>query len=276
MLAIFSIVLISCNSTAKKKGTPLASYNGKTLYLNDLEEQLSVLGNKEDSIARQDALIQSWIRQEVLLNNAINNFGDSSQAFNRLIEDYKNSLYIYHYQQKLSNSLVDTTLNDTLLLSYYKNNQRNFELKRNIVKIWYAKFKVDHAISEDFEDNFKNSENSSELFIKEYCDRFAENHFVSSTDWLFFDEIRKEIPLDPSYSPASFLRSKKVRQFEDEEYVYRLKIVDYKVKNNTSPFELVKDEIKQMILNQRKVEALNNNQKQLVQSALKNGKAKIY
>jgi hypothetical protein len=278
ILAVLATLLslFACNNKTKKNGIALASYNGKTLYLTDIKDQLNVLGNKEDSIARQNALVQSWITQAVLLDNAVKNLGDSNQVFKQLIEDYENSLYIYHYQQSLSKTLVDTTLNDSLLYSYYIQNKQNFELKRDIVKIWYAKFQISHDMSEDFSTNFGSSEKSSELFIKEYCDRFAENHFVSSEDWLYFDEIRKEIPLDPSYAPSSFLRSKKVRQFEDEEYVYWLKIVDYKVKNKISPFELVKDEIKQMLLNQRKVKALNNNQKKLVQRALKNGDAKIY
>ena len=270
------IVFAACNSVNQKKGTVLAEYQGKKLFLEDVQDQLQVLGGKEDSLARQAALVQSWLTQEVLLHNAMQNLDDSSQVFQKLIEDYKNSLYIYYYQQKLSNSLVDSTLNDTLLTNYYQNNLKNFELKRNIVKIWYAKFQISKSPSDDFIDNFKSNEPTSEKFVLEYCERFADNHFVSSTDWLYFDEIRKEIPLDPSYDPANFLRNNKIRQFEDDEYVYWLKIVDFKVKTNISPFELVKDEINQMILNQRKVNALNNNQKKLVQQALENGEAKIY
>lgn len=267
---------MGCNNISKKEGTVIAKYKDNKLYLEEVNTQVNVLGSEEDSIARINALVNSWLSQQVLLDNAKRELGDSAKAFNDLIESYKNSLYIYHYQDKLGKSIVDSTLADSTLVNYYNANKRNFELKRNIVKIWYAKFLKETEITEDFKNNFKQPQEGSMEFVKEYCERFAENHYLSKDEWLYFDEIRKEIPLDPSYDPALFIRNNKIRQFEDAKYVYWLSIIDYKVKNNITPFDLVEDEIKQMILNQRRVKALNNKHKELIKQAIENGNAKIY
>ena len=274
-LVLVCLSSISCNNNKDTKKTALASYKGESLYLEDIQSQFRPFLSKEDSIQQTKALSNSWLRQHVLLDYAAKNIGDSIQQFEKRINDYKNSLYIYHYENQLSKDQLDTAISDSILNDYYKRNKKNFELKRNIVKIWYAKFTSDFNKRESFLPYFKENTKEAEAYVKEFSEQYATNYFVSSSDWLYFDEIRKEIPLDPSYDQSAFIRNNKFRQFKDQEYVYFLKIVDYKVKQSLSPYELVKGEIKQMILNKRRVDLLRQNQINLVKKALENGDAKI-
>lgn len=267
--------MISCNNNSNSTKTKIATFKDQALYLEDLQSQLRPFIGKEDSAQQIQALIGSWFRQQVLLDKAQNMIADSAGQFDKLIDDYKNSLLIYHYENQLSKNEMDTLISDSVLIEYYNKNKKNFELKRNIVKIWYAKFPNPFDKEKSFLPYFKNHSKESELYVKEFCEQYAVNYFVSSKDWLYFDEIRKEIPLDPSYDQSAFIRNNKFRQFEDQEYVYLLKIIDYKVKQSLSPFELVKNEIKQMILNKRRVDLLNSNQRKLVKKALEKGDAKI-
>ena len=59
-------------------------------------------------------------------------------------------------------------------------NKKNFELKRNIVKIWYAKFDNSFDKVESFIPYFKDNNAESESYVKEYCEQYAVNYFVSS------------------------------------------------------------------------------------------------
>ena len=274
-ICLVGLYCVSCNNKVNSNKTKIAQFKDQTLYLEDLTSQLRPYIDEEDSAQQVRAIVNSWLRQQVLLDNAQNVIADSSEQIERLIDDYKKSLLIYHYENQLSRNEMDTTVSDSMLRSYYKENKKNFELKRNIVKIWYAKFDNSFDKVESFIPYFKDNNAESESYVKEYCEQYAVNYFVSSKDWLYFDEIRKEIPLDPSYDQSAFIRNNKYRQFKDQEYVYLLKIIDYKVKQSLSPFELVKNEIKQMILNKRRVDLLNKNQRKLVKKALDKGDAKI-
>jgi len=275
LVCLIGLYGVSCNTQINTKKTKIAKFKSQTLYLEDLQSEFRPFLGKEDSVQQVTALINSWLKQQVLLDNAQGTIDDSSAQIEKLINDYKNSLLIYHYENQLSKNQMDTAVSDSLLLDYYNEHKKNFELKRNIVKIWYAKFENKFDKTESFLPYFKDNKPESESYVIEFCEQYAVNYFVSSKDWLYFDEIRKEIPLDPSYDQSAFIRNNKFRQFKDQEYVYLLKIIDYKVKQSLSPFELVKNEIKQMILNKRRVDLLNLNQRKLVKKALEKGDAKI-
>lgn len=276
LLIIFCLnCFTSCGNKSESKKTVVAKYKKNKLYLEDISNQFKPFLSKEDSAMEVQAMANSWLQQQVLLDIASKNLGDSIAQFDRLIEDYKKSLLIYHYENTLSHQSLDTAVADSALFAYYEQNKQNFELKRNIVKIWYAKFNVNFSTLGQVIPSFKSNTEDALAYVQEFCEQYAENYFVSSSDWLYFDEIRKEIPLDPSYDQSAFISNNKFRQFKDEEYVYLLKIVDYKVKNSLSPFELVRNEIKQMILNERRVALLKQNQRKLLKKAKENGDAKI-
>mgnify|MGYP000462890732 CR=1 FL=1 len=214
----FLIVVIgcfaSCGSKLDSKKTVIAKYKNNKLYLEDIAPQFKPFLSKEDSVQEVQSMANNWLQQQVLLAKAATNLGDSIAQFDKLIEDYKKSLLIYHYENTLSQQNLDTAVADTLMRDYYNKNKQNFELKRNIVKIWYAKFSINSDNTEQVIPFFKSNTAEDLLYVKEFCGQYADNYFVSNTDWLYFDEIRKEIPLDASYDQSAFISNNKFRQFK--------------------------------------------------------------
>lgn len=274
LICAISLAFLACDRLTLNKKTTIAKYKSNKLYLEDLV--LRPGANKEDSAQEVSAMAYSWLQQQILLDMAKSNFTDSTERMDEMIENYKNALLVYYYEKQLSENTLNSNVNDSTLYQYYKENSKNFELKRNIVKIWYAKFNKTFTQLDDLEPYFKSNSDGDYGFVNEFCEQYAENYFVSNKDWLYFDEIGKEIPIDPSYDQTDFIQNNKFRKFEDEEFTYLLKIVDFKIKKNLSPFELVKDEIKTMILNEQRIKILKKNKKDLLNKALKNGEAKIY
>ncbi len=54
----------------------------------------------------------------------------------------------------------------------------------------------------------------------------------------------------------------------DEDYTYYLKILDYKISEETSPLEFVKDQIKHIIVNKRKLALSGKLEDQIYSKAL--------
>ncbi len=276
LACFFLLITISCSQFSKNKKKPIAKYKAETLYLEDIQNQIKPFLSSDDSSNQIKSIVNKWLSYQTLLNAADKNLGDSTEHFQKLIDDYKNSLFIYHYESNLSKTKMDTSVLDTVVRKYYQDNSANFELKRNIARIWYAKFPKSFVNYTNIVPFFKEGKAQSVNYIKEYCGQYANNYFVSSIDWLYFDEIAREVPIDPQYDQLAYMQNNPFKIFEDENYYYLLRIIDYKVKNTVSPIELVYTQIKQMIINERKVSLLNKNQNELLNEAIKKGDAKIY
>ena len=61
--------------------------------------------------------------------------------------------------------------------------------------------------------------------------------------------------------------------FEDE--IWLIRIIDYKLKDNTSPLEMVENRIRSILINKRKVALIKRMEKELYQAAIQNGKIKM-
>ena len=59
-------------------------------------------------------------------------------------------------------------------------------------------------------------------------------------------------------------------------YLYFLKITQYKVQNDTSPLEFVRDDIQKIILNKRKVKLAKDLEEEIYENAVRNDGFEIY
>jgi hypothetical protein len=71
---------------------------------------------------------------------------------------------------------------------------------------------------------------------------------------MVFDELVKNSPLVEIPNKIQFLKAYPYYETSDDSYLYFLKVVKYRISDNISPLEFVKDDIRNIILNKRKVE----------------------
>src|SRR5690606_6873407 len=95
--------------------------------------------NKEDSLLIANNFIQKWIKENLILQKAELNLKASQKDFQKQLEEYRNALVVYTYEEELINQLLDTNVSAQEIKSYYEQNQHNFDLKNDIVKVRYIK-----------------------------------------------------------------------------------------------------------------------------------------
>jgi hypothetical protein len=83
-------------------------------------------------------------------------------------------------------------------------------------------------------------------------------------------------PLMELPNKTDFLRRNTYYETSDEDKRYFLKIIQYKIQNDTSPLEFVRDDIQKIILNKRKVALAKELEDEIYEKALKNEGFKIY
>jgi hypothetical protein len=75
--------------------------------------------------------------------------------------------------------------------------------------------------------------------------------YYNPEEWVFFDDLLKQIPILEKYSKIDFIKKKKKVVLEYNESVYFINVFDYIIKNGTSPLSFEENKIKSIILNQR-------------------------
>jgi hypothetical protein len=270
-------LFVACNkqtNTTSSEGKIVAKVNNTLLHSSDVENILKNLPAK-DSIAYTKAYITKWADNEVFYQQALNYLTDEELNIDKEIEAYKMELITYKFQTKLINDKLDTIVTNDQIEAYYNANSQSFLLKNNIVKVLYVKTpnnipNIEKLKKLCYSINPKDAEQ-----LKIMCVQFANNYYMNDNTWLMFDDLKKEIPQlkeVPDYS----LQNGKIFEFTDETSYYFLKIIDIKSKNTLSPINFEKNNIKNMLINQRKQLLISTIKKDFFDKAKTNKELEIY
>ena len=259
----------------KSDNEVLAEYHGKYLYQSDIPEEVWNSYKKGDSSGLLKLIVDKWVENAVLIEAAESSLNDEQKNNEKLIEDYRNSLLIYAYQQQLVKEKLDTGVTDQEILAFYDNNHAAFQLKKNIVKIRYVKINKQKADLNKLKKLMQNPSIENDNELKLLAEKQAENFYVDS-NWLYLDDITKEIPLNENYNQQRFLSNNKFISIEENGMLYLLYIIDFRIKDALSPIDFEKDKIKDIILYQRKLKFLKEVQNNLYSKASKGGEIKYY
>src|SRR5690606_24806390 len=99
-----------------------------------------VSGN--DSIQLVQAYIEQWVRQQALLHHARRNVNINSEQLERQVEEYRNGLIVYEYEQALVSQKLDTVVTDEEIQQYYRTREELFTLKQPIFKLSFIRLRT--------------------------------------------------------------------------------------------------------------------------------------
>lgn len=245
------------------------------LYPEDLAGVVPKGASKQDSINITKSYIENWIRQRAVLNKAEENLDDDKKDVQKQLEEYRNSLITYAYEAELIRQKLDTAVSETEISDFYKKNQSNFELKDNIIKVIYLKLKKNSPKLARVRDLYKSENSKDRKQLEEYCHQYAVNYFLDDTTWLLFDDLLKEIPIK-TYDKEQYLQNNRNIEIEDASNIYFVSIKGFMIKNSTSPLSFERNNIRTMIINERKLKLIEEMEKHAYEDAKKSGKVEVF
>ncbi len=253
----------------------LAKVYDNYLYEHDLEGIITENVSHRDSIVIVRNYVNNWIKTQLMVEKAKYNLSDEQLNFEKRLENYENSLIIFEYESKLVSQKLDTSINETELKTFYDTHLNDFELKENIVKVFYSI--VDKDISEKklIEDTYHLADTLVIDSLEVLSETF--NFFVQldTSIWVSFENLKKRIPIE-TYNQELFLKNKRFVNISDDEKYYLLMFVDFKIKDETSPFELVEKNIRDIIIAKRKIELVKKVRVEIFDQAVLNNDFEIY
>lgn len=259
------------------KNKIIARVYDKNLFADDLNSIIPKDISSKDSILIVKNYIDSWIRQELILEKAKTNISDQEVYDNieKQLEDYKNSLIIYAYEQELVRQKLDTLINEKEIEKYYTEHIEDFNLKDNIIKVIYLKIKKEDSKFAKVKQWYKSENARDKTLLEEYCRQYAINYFLDDNTWLLFDDLLKEIPIK-TYDKEQFLKNNRYIEIKDSTGIYLVNIKGFKTKEGHSPLGFEKENIKNIILNKRKLTLIDQMEKNLYQEAIKKNDFEIF
>lgn len=255
---------------------PIAKVGNSILYQKDLAGIVTREINPKDSANLVNRYINSWIKKQLLISEAAEKINFDQASIERKVLDYRYALMVHEYKKFYVDNNLDTAVTEKEIQDYYVNNKDNFELKQNIIRGYFITVTKDapkinqlkKLINSDDPDDFKE--------LKSYCFRFAETYFLEDSVWINFDEAIRNTPFVGVTNKVDFLKSNKFVEDSNEENLYFLRIKEYKISDQISPLEFVKNDIKQIILNKRKVALANQLEEEVFENAKSSNKYEIY
>lgn len=278
LFALATLLITSCNisqNTSENNGKIIAKINTKVLYEDDIKDIVPKGLTKSDSLAFIENYINKWANSEVFYQQSINYLSDEELDITKELENYKKELISFKFQEKLINEKLDTTVTLQQIEEYYNANPQNFVLKNNIVKVLYVKTplnipNLDKLKKLCYSDNPKDAEQLNSM-----CIQYANNYFMNDNTWLMFDDLKKEIN-QLKEVPEYNIQNGKTFEFTDEKSFYFLKIIEVKSKNTISPLNFEQNNIKNMLINQRKQKLITSIKKDFFDKAKTNKELEIY
>lgn len=274
-LFIFLIALASCSYLHKENDRQLARVDNDYLYESDLRGMVAPGTSATDSLNLTRNYVDSWIKKKILIHQAEKNLTANQLDFSKELEDYRNSLVVYAYENLLVKQRLDTIVSDEEIESYYRENQPNFLLKNNIVRLSYVKILTNSKQSRMIRHFFYSDNPGDKEKLADLCDKDYTQYFIDDQTWLIFDDVLKEIPIQ-TYNQEEFLRYRRNFEMQDSLYLYLIKILDFKIKESTSPLQFEKQRIKSIILNKRKLALINKMREDVYNEALKKNTIETY
>jgi hypothetical protein len=246
------------------------------LYKTDIANLVNEDMGSEDSAQLVNNYIHNWLRKELFIREAQNNNRIDPTEIQKKVEAYRYTLISYEYQRLKVEEQLNKEVSEEEIAQYYEDNIENFQLRQNILRGRYLKISQKAPKKADIRRWIKSDRSDDLEKLRSYSFQFASDYSLQDSTWINFDDLIKNSPLSTLENKVQFLRRNRYVEESDSLYLYLLRIHEYKLSEQVSPIEYVKKDIKNIIINKRKVDIAKSLENQVYARAKKNEDYEIY
>ncbi|MGD9770309.1 MAG: peptidyl-prolyl cis-trans isomerase [Parabacteroides sp.] len=276
ILLTLSVSLFACKKAIQTdEPDALVKVNDRILTRNEVESLIPKGTTSADSLLLAESYIKKWVKDELVLKIAQRNLGSDKETIDKLVDAYRRSLLRYRYQEKLIQEKLSDEIQESDVLTYYDTNKEKFVLDKNLIKGLFLKVPADAPNLSEVKTWYKSGNVASLEKIEKYSIQNAAIYEYFFDKWVDFDEIRNNIPNQIS-NPESFLRTNKILEVTDSSFCYLLNIRQVLLKGQVEPFEYAEPRIREILINQRKLDFIKEFEEELYNDALDGGDVIFY
>lgn len=238
------------------------------LFRSDLLQVIAPDAKPADSAGMAQRFIDNWMRSRVLLHKAEENLPEAQKDVERQLREYRESLITYAYEQALVRQKLDTSISNEEIERYYNDNIKNFELRDDLVRVrWFKLREKDRRevrkVEELWRSDKPDDQHRLEVLIAERGSSINDTH----DNWMPFTELQQLVPLRPE-NPTDWIPRQEKVMADDSVSTYFVDFTGHRLKDSTTPLELVRAEIRAILINQRKLQLIERMREDLFNEAI--------
>lgn len=273
------LLVVSCkqklvNNVTEEGKTPIVSLFNKTLYAEDINESLPGGLSVEDSTTAANIYVRKWINEQLVYEKAKSNTSDQQQIDN-LVEDYRKSLTVYTYEEKLLREALSADIADKELKKYYDEHQADLKLSNYIIRGLFLKIPLSSPELNNMKKWYQSNKPEAKESIEKASIQNAVIYNYFYDNWVDMEDITVNIP-SASLNSGQLVRDNKNIEISDSTYVYLLHIEEYMQPGSIKPFDYAKNQIRDILVNQKREDFINKLETDLYDRSLDRGEIKYY
>lgn len=265
-----------CSLTEEdRKEEPVARVFERYLYPSDLKDAVPPGTSRQDSMILARRYIDTWVKDQLMLHRAEQALTDEQKDFEKQIAEYRKSLLIFSYRQKLLQQKLDTVVDDAEVRAYYEENLNNFLLGQDVIKGTFVKVPRSAPRLAELRSWSRSNSEESLAEMEQYCLSYADKFSNFNDTWVNFSSIKVQLPMQIS-NPAAYLRYQRNIETSDSLFRYFLHVSDHLTEGEPAPIEMVSDDITNILLNKRKIEFFRDLEQRVYNDGVSRNQFEIY
>lgn len=266
-------ILNSCNLFEERRlsGTA-AEYNGKTITLKEL--QLLTAGlTPEDSTRVAEQYIRQWAINLIEYDIAKD---QSNKTIELLVEDYRRSLYLHEYEERLVAQYMPRIIEDSVIQSFYDMHRNHFILPETIIQGVLLVIPHDAPNMAELRKRIQHPDVEENIeWLEKFAYQYAVGYELFLDDWKNTNAVIVHIPLGVNELNKQ-LRTKRQIEVQDSVNTFILQVTDMHPEGAQMPLAYARKKIENILLHERQIEFLQRERETLYNQAIKEGKLKLY
>jgi hypothetical protein len=278
LLFLFILINASCQYFQPKEEVQekvIARSGNEQLTASNMKGLIPTNLSDADSAIFVEKFVNDWIKKQLMISRAQEAIDFNEAKIQKKVLDYQYALMVHEYERKYIDANLNENVSDQEISEYYQQKSENFILRQNLAKLVYFKIPSSAPRISRFRRTLKDyPKDTTEIW--EYANEFATKAFIEDSVWIKFDEVLLETPLKEVSDKTNFLKRNSSIEVSDTDFIYFLRIFEYKVIGEIAPLEFIKESIVDIIVNKRKIELKKELEKNIYEEAEKTNAFEIY
>ncbi len=271
-------LLISCDYFRKAESKPntVVRVDNDFLYKSDIEKILPPNYTFEDSVRVASSYVNNWALRKLLLKKAEENISDEKKAeFENLVAQYRTDLYTQSYMEMLVNKQIDTIVSRKDEQKFYDENKTIFKLNEDLLKFRYIHINEKDSEAKNIINRFKRFDKKDKKELNSLSLHMI-SFFINDSVWVKANDVYEKLPFLESKLDGKSGDVNVFLEQHDSLGIYLIKVDKLLKKSSEAPLEYAKPTLKQIILNRRKSDYINELEKDIINQAIKKKQFEIY
>ena len=267
VILVIAAAMTGCGQEHNHKGkTLLVEVSGEFLYKEDLQAALPLNISKDDSVLFAEHYIRNWIEDALLFDKAEGNIPDNDKI-SKLVENYRKALIMHTYQQELINQKLTNDISEQEITDYYGQNKELFKLENPLIKGLFIKVPLTAPQLNNVRRWYKSEKQDAIESLEKYSLQNAVKYEYFYDKWVSVTDVLDMIPLKVE-APEEYVNKHRQVELKDTAYYYFLNVSDYRGVGEEKPYEFARSEVKDLLVNQKRVSFMEQVKNDLYQQAV--------